>query len=105
MFKHLAFDKKKLRFVNKDDIEEESPSELVGTAEYVAPETLENKNIGISVDLWALGCIIYLFLHGKTPFKDLTDIQVFDNILHKTVSFSEVSVLLTFRTLMKKQRT
>jgi 3-phosphoinositide dependent protein kinase-1 len=86
--KDMAFDKKKLRFVKKEEVGENN--ELVGTAEYVAPETLENKNIGIGVDLWALGCILYLFLHGKTPFKDKSNLLIFDNVLHKAVSFKEV---------------
>jgi serine/threonine protein kinase len=89
--KDLPFDRKKLRFINKE-IEEEFSypgCELAGTAEYVAPETLADKNIGISVDLWALGCIIYLFLHGRTPFKDKSDLLIFDNILYKSVKYND----------------
>jgi serine/threonine protein kinase len=86
----MKFDKKKAKFVPLED-SGEFHGELVGTAEYVAPETLENKNIGIGVDLWALGCILYLIFHGKTPFKDKTELLIFDNILHKPVVIKEVN--------------
>jgi serine/threonine protein kinase len=87
--KDMVFDRQKLRFIKKDNGvgNNNEVNELVGTAEYVAPETLENKNVDISVDIWALGCIIYLFLQGRTPFKDKTNLQIFDNILHKSVEF------------------
>jgi serine/threonine protein kinase len=90
----MKFDKKKVKFVLLED-NEEFNGNLVGTAEYVAPETLENKNIGIGVDLWALGCILYLIFHGKTPFKDKSEIQIFENILHKPVIVKEVIIINT----------
>ena len=86
----MRFDKNSLKFVNKSDEDDNQDSELVGTAEYVAHETLENKCSGINVDLWALGCILYLFFHGKTPFKDKTNLLIFDNILNKPFNISEV---------------
>lgn len=103
------FDRKQMKFIKLPEIElnmekiiekEESPddeddpkatlTELVGTAEYVSPEVLSNNIPTGAVDLWALGCILYLFLHGKTPFKDRTDILMFDRILHKEPKISEV---------------
>lgn len=33
--------------------------EFVGTAEYMSPETVKSKTSDISVDLWALGVILY----------------------------------------------
>lgn len=67
---------------------------FVGTAEYVSPEALSNDSSKISqaVDLWALGCIIYLFFHEQTPFKDKTDLLTFDRILNKQIIFSEVKI-------------
>jgi serine/threonine protein kinase len=41
---------------------------FVGTPLYVAPEMLEFNQAGIFTDLWALGCIIYELLVGKSPF-------------------------------------
>ncbi len=85
----MKFDKKKMKFIPIDN-DEIYNGDLVGTPEYIAPETLQNKNIGIGVDLWALGCILYLFIHGKTPFKDKTDYNIFVNILHNNVIFKDV---------------
>lgn len=42
---------------------------FVGTADYLAPETLENTSCSCAVDLWALGCVVYQMLVGKTPFR------------------------------------
>ena len=41
---------------------------FVGTPLYVAPEMLEANMAGRFTDLWALGCIIYQFHVGETPF-------------------------------------
>lgn len=42
---------------------------FVGTPLYVAPEMLEASMAGKFTDLWALGCMIYQFHVGKTPFQ------------------------------------
>lgn len=108
----MYFDKKAMQFVKIDEDylqsirkkpEPESISEnpsdsdddsvgadLVGTAEYVSPEVLSHKTPTTAVDLWALGCIIYLFLQGRTPFKDKTDHLIFDKILNKGYKLSDV---------------
>lgn len=64
-------------------------SHLVGTAEYVSPEVIIGKEdlIGPPVDLWALGCIIYTCLHGKTPFKEKTTSAIFEKILNLNYKF------------------
>jgi serine/threonine protein kinase len=85
-----------MKFEKYEECEDEGYNgELVGTAEYIAPEALENKNVGIGVDIWALGCILYLFMHGKTPFKDRSDLLIFENILNKDVVFDEVVIIYT----------
>ena len=53
---------------------------LIGTPEYLSPETLIEGDSSPAVDLWALGCIIYLFFHGSTPFKDKTNNLIFNRI-------------------------
>lgn len=55
---------------------------LVGTAEYVSPEAL-NKDMStenFGVDLWALGCIIYKFFEGFTPFEEENENKIFQKI-------------------------
>ena len=42
---------------------------FVGTADYIAPEVLENESCSCAVDLWALGCIIFQMVAGEPPFR------------------------------------
>lgn len=46
----------------------ERKATLVGTAEYVSPELLEDDECSKPADLWALGIILYKMYIGKTPF-------------------------------------
>lgn len=64
---------------------------FVGTAEYVSPEMLNDEQLGPECDLWALGCIIYRCMVGRTPFKDKTEYLIFENIRKNKISFPEVN--------------
>jgi serine/threonine protein kinase len=46
----------------------------MGSLKYMAPETLSGKNvkIGPSIDIWALGCVLYALLTGDLPFHGQT---------------------------------
>ncbi|KUM63295.1 hypothetical protein ACN42_g3804 [Penicillium freii] len=61
--------------------QEERASSFVGTAEYVSPELLTDKNACKASDLWAFGCIIYQLLAGRPPFKAGNEYQTFQKIV------------------------
>ncbi|KAL4908007.1 hypothetical protein BDW74DRAFT_175793 [Aspergillus multicolor] len=67
--------------LDSDIPEEERASSFVGTAEYVSPELLTDKNACKASDLWAFGCIIYQLLAGRPPFKAGNEYQTFQKIV------------------------
>eukprot|EP00968_Pinguiococcus_pyrenoidosus_P012222 scaffold1060_cov246-Pinguiococcus_pyrenoidosus.AAC.14 len=64
---------------------------MVGTPEYLAPETVKGVGHGIPVDYWALGCIVYEMLAGYSPFAgdNVEDtVQVCSNVVEGEVEFN-----------------
>lgn len=53
--------------------------DVMGTPEYMAPEHLHGKALDQRTDVYALGCILYKILVGKTPFSGGT-LHVFQKI-------------------------
>ena len=51
-----------------------------GTAEYMAPEIVNQQMYGMAVDWWALGILMYMMLFGDTPFRDDNRSVMFQNI-------------------------
>lgn len=60
---------------------------LVGTEEYLAPETLDDTEVSYACDYWSLGVILYQLLCGVTPFKGTESEATFQNIR----DFSEIN--------------
>ena len=60
---------------------------LCGTSGYVAPEVLEEKPYGKSVDLWSIGVITYILLCGYPPFYDENDANLLEQILEGELVF------------------
>ena len=50
----------------------------VGTLRYMAPETLNKtyNKIGPSIDVWALGVILFVMLFGHMPFDGETPSEI-----------------------------
>ena len=65
----------------EDGSEDNRANSFVGTAEYVSPELLKDKNACKASDLWAFGCIIYQLLAGRPPFKAGNEYQTFQKIV------------------------
>ncbi|CAE8675912.1 unnamed protein product [Polarella glacialis] len=63
---------------------------LVGTVLYLPPEVVQGTAQlyqACALDLWALGCIVFLMLVGKTPFHAETEYMVFQRIQRGDFSF------------------
>ena len=45
----------------------------VGTPAYWAPEMVRRERFGLPVDIWALGCVLYILLTGMHPFDPTGD--------------------------------
>lgn len=59
-----------------------------GTYEYMAPEVIEGRKYDRSVDIWALGILLYEMIHGFSPFRILDKkenmkeyYQIYENIV------------------------
>ncbi len=44
-------------------------SGFMGTAEYASPEQLNEKELDVSSDIYALGCTLWFMLAGRPPFR------------------------------------
>jgi 3-phosphoinositide dependent protein kinase-1 len=60
---------------------------LVGTADYVSPEILNNERVTCAADLWALGCVVYQMMIGRAPFKAMSEYLTFQLIVAGEWSF------------------
>ena len=70
-----------------DGIDVNRANSFVGTAEYVSPELLRDKNACKASDLWAFGCIVYQLLAGRPPFKAANEYQTFQKICNLEYEF------------------
>lgn len=60
---------------------------FVGTAEFVSPELLDQKQTTFMSDWWAFGAILYTLIAGVPPFRGPSEYTTFQKILHDPVTF------------------
>lgn len=63
--------------------------EIMGTAEYVAPEVLNYEPISTATDMWSIGVLAYVMLTGISPFLGDDKQETFLNISQINVSYTE----------------
>ena len=51
-------------------------TQIVGTADYIAPEQIEREDVDPRADVYALGCVLYECLTGEVPFPHDSDLAV-----------------------------
>lgn len=62
------------------EIGKKIPFECVGTMDYLAPEMIKKQDYDLSIDLWALGVLIYDIIAGYPPFMMDSQDETFDRI-------------------------
>ncbi len=67
------------------DLSRSGPGHLVGTAAYLAPETIGSGRIDHRSDLYALGVLFHEMLTGRKPFEAAGPVEVMDLHLHAPV--------------------
>jgi serine/threonine-protein kinase len=52
------------------------PGQLLGSMDYLAPEQIRGEPVTGATDTYALGCVMFECVHGRTPFGDRQGMNV-----------------------------
>jgi serine/threonine protein kinase len=56
--------------------------QLIGTPQYMSPEQIAGKDVGVHSDVYSLGCLTYEMLVGKPPFVGDDDFRILYQQVH-----------------------
>jgi len=48
---------------------------MVGTSYWMAPEIIAQQHYGMTVDIWALGCVCFELCTGEPPYHDMGSLK------------------------------
>eukprot|EP00760_Papus_ankaliazontas_P000518 PhM_4_TR10088/c0_g1_i1/m.75716 len=76
----------------RSDFSQARRKSFVGSAEYLAPETVKGDPQTFGVDWWSLGVMMFEMLTGVAPFNAPSNNDVYHAILHKSIDWASVRV-------------
>ena len=74
----------------------------LGTVRYTAPEMLAGNGYNESVDVWAIGVILFMLLTGSYPIDGSEKSKIFRRIKEKTIHYSKYNLERTEVKLLRK---
>ncbi len=63
---------------------------LCGTPNYLSPEMILNQGYNKSIDIWAMGVILYEMIVGIDPFHSYDPMLVYQNIITNKLKFPKI---------------
>lgn len=75
---------------------------FVGSAEYLAPETIQGEVQTKALDWWSLGVMLFEMLSGAAPFHAPTNNDVYQAVLHKKLDFNKPCFSSTAQSLLAR---
>jgi serine/threonine protein kinase len=72
------------------DTDDDLITKSAGTPAFTAPECCRPGAFhGKLADLWAAGCTLYFFSHGRVPFMNPNVVEIYEDIQNKEIEFNE----------------
>jgi Tol biopolymer transport system component len=75
---------------------------VVGTIAYMSPEQASGQALDSRSDVFSFGVVLYELLAGRRPFGGDTDLELLQNVIHRTAEPLEETVPLPLRIIVEK---